>query len=139
MPMDEVEIENSFRWQHQHWQAIRSAYSSAPYFLYYQDYLKPLYEKEFTNLVEFNQATVLVCLKIMKVELSPVLSTGYIQAQQNDIDGRLQISPKKESFFHGKEYLQVFAEKFPFEKNLSILDVLFNQGPRWPEYIEARG
>jgi hypothetical protein len=135
MPMAQVEIDNSFRWQHQHWHAIQSAYSSAPYFLYYQDYLKPLYEKEFTHLVEFNDVILKVCLKIMKVELAVLLSDSYIRAEANDIDGRLLISPKKDSAFAGKHYLQVFAEKVPFEKNLGILDLLFNQGPRWPEYI----
>src|SRR6478752_3873518 len=56
MPMLEVKIDNEVRWQHQHWQAIMSAYNSAPYFLYYQDYFKPLFEKEFTYLVEWNSA-----------------------------------------------------------------------------------
>lgn len=135
MPMDQVEIENDFRWQHQHWQAIQSAYSSAPYFLYYQDRFRLLYEKEFRYLLELNQAMLEVCMSIMKIEWSPGSSASYIRAEQQDIDARALISPKKGSAFNGKPYLQVFTDKLPFEKNLSIIDVLFTQGPRWPEYI----
>src|SRR6478609_707173 len=76
-PMNEMRIENDFAWQHQHWQAIVSAYNSAPYFLYYQDYLKPLYEQEFTSLVEWNKVLLKVCLKLMKVDVEPVYSQQY--------------------------------------------------------------
>jgi hypothetical protein len=134
IPMHEVEIENDFRWQHQHWQAILSAYSSAPYFLYYKDHFQPLYEKEFSGLLEFNQALLKVCLKLMKVEEENIpLSNTYIHAKETDTDGRLLISPKKESTFVTKSYLQVFTEKHVFQQNLSILDLLFNKGPRWPD------
>jgi hypothetical protein len=135
MPMVEVKIDNEVRWQHQHWQAIMSAYNSAPYFLYFQDYFKPLYEKEFTYLVEWNSALLDVCIKLMKLELKPVYSEQYIET--SGIDYRKLISPKVNPEITGKPYLQVFSEKFPFESNLSILDVLFNHGPRWTEFVFA--
>lgn len=133
MPMVEVKIDNEVRWQHQHWQAIMSAYNSAPYFLYYQDYFKPLFEKEFTYLVEWNSALLDVCIKLMKLEQKPVYSEQYIEV--TGIDYRKQISPKIQPETTGKPYLQVFSEKFPFEPNLSIIDVLFNHGPRWKEFV----
>jgi hypothetical protein len=130
-----MRIENDFAWQHQHWQAIVSAYNSAPYFLYYQDYFKPLYEKKFEFLVEWNQAVLAVCLKLMKAGVEPVYSHQYCLAQTEDIDLRMVISPKNKEEVLTKPYLQVFAEKLPFESNLSMLDVLFNHGPRWREFI----
>jgi hypothetical protein len=134
-PMFAMRIENDFAWQHQHWQAIVSAYNSAPYFLYYQDYLKPLYERKFEFLVEWNQAVLAVCLKLMKAGVEPVYSQQYCLAQTKDIDLRMVISPKNKEVVLTKPYLQVFAEKLPFEPNLSMLDVLFNHGPRWREFL----
>lgn len=133
-PMLEVKIDNEVRWQHQHWQAIMSAYNSAPYFLYYQDYFKPLFEKEFVHLEVWNRALLEVCLKLMKVDRKPEYSKQYIE-KGNNTDMRRLISPKVESDISVKPYLQVFSEKFPFEPNLSILDVLFNHGPRWQEFV----
>lgn len=134
-PMLEVKIENDFPWQHQHWQAMVSAYNSAPYFLYYQDYLKPLYEKRFELLVDWNKAVLEVCLRLMKLNVSINYSEQYCTLKESDTDTRLIISPKQTHNISSKPYLQVFTEKFPFEPNLSILDVLFNHGPRWKEFI----
>lgn len=134
MPVSGVKIDNEVRWQHQHWQAIVSAYHSSPYFLYYQDYFKPLFEKEFVYLQEWNAVLLEVCLKLMKVSRTPEYSKAYIEADNNQ-DKRQLISPKVQSDIACKPYLQVFSEKFPFEPNLSILDVLFNHGPRWKEFV----
>lgn len=134
-PILDMLIENDFPWQHQHWQAIVSAYNSAPYFLYYQDYFKPLYEEEFTSLVEWNKALLEVCVKLMKAELTLTYSERYCTKGNDDLDYRNLISPKNKEAVAQKRYLQVFSEKFPFEPNLSIIDLLFNQGPRWKEFV----
>ncbi len=134
-PMVDVKIENDFNWQHQHWQAIVSAYNSAPYFLYYQDHFKPLYEKEFVSLLEWNKAMLSVCFKMMKLDNAVVYSEKYCEVTAEDQDYRKIISPKVKQEISTKSYLQVFSEKFPFEPNLSIIDVLFNHGPRWQEFV----
>lgn len=134
-PIGDVIIENDVNWQHQHWQAIVSAYNSAPYFLYYQDDFKPLYEKEFTSLVEWNKALLSVCLKLMKLDIAITYSDAYCVPTETDKDFRKSISPKVKQEIPAKSYLQVFSEKFPFEPNLSIIDVLFNHGPRWREFV----
>ena len=134
-PVVEMLIENDFAWQHQHWQAIVSAYNSAPYFLYYHDYFKPLYEQTCTSLVEWTKTLLTVCLKLMKLNREVVYSQQYCMAQSSDTDYRMVISPKNKELVLTKPYLQVFAEKLPFEPNLSILDVLFNHGPRWREFL----
>ncbi|MES2779822.1 MAG: WbqC family protein [Bacteroidota bacterium] len=133
-PIVDIQIENDFPWQHQHWQAIVSAYNSAPYFFYYQDYFKPFYEKEFTTLVEWNKALLEVSMKLMKMEVPMKYSQQYC-ATGTDLDYRTVITPKNKEAVVTPKYLQVFSEKFPFEPNLSIIDVLFNQGPRWKESL----
>jgi hypothetical protein len=133
IPMCDVKIDNEVKWQYQHWQTIVSSYNSAPYFLYYQDYFKPLYEKEFLLLTEWNHALLEVCLKLMKVETKPVYSEHYCLTSASDF--RSTIIPKVRNEQPAKPYLQVFSEKYPFEPNLSIIDLLFNHGPRWREFV----
>ncbi len=134
-PVAAMMIENDFPWQHQHWQAIVSAYNSAPYFFYYQDYFKPLYEKEYAFLLEWNRALLEVCFKLMKVEKPFIYSEHYCEKGNENADYRMFISPKNKEVVVMPKYLQVFAEKYTFEPNLSIIDVLFNQGPRWKEFL----
>lgn len=134
-PMMDIKIENDFPWQHQHWQTIVSAYHSAPYFIYYQDYIKPLYETEYTSLLEWNTELLKVCLKLMKLDIALKYSEHYYLKDESDTDYRMVISPKNKESVSTPTYLQVFSEKFPFEPNLSVVDVLFNHGPRWREYV----
>lgn len=128
-----IEIEYDFDWQKQHWESIRSAYNSSPYFLYYRDHFEKLYTSRPGLLVDWNalcMQTVLMCLKVNRL-LN--YSTQYLIAQSNDY--RERIHPKKGNLFVHPVYLQVFAEKFPFQSNLSILDLLFNKGPESLEYL----
>jgi hypothetical protein len=50
-------------------------------------------------------------------------------------DFRNSIHPKKESHFQQKPYFQVFEERKGFLGNLSIVDLLFNQGPQSVNYL----
>lgn len=56
----DVEISYQTAWQHQHWNAILSAYKKTPYFDYYQDFIRPLYEHETRFLVDFNEQTLAI-------------------------------------------------------------------------------
>jgi hypothetical protein len=134
-PVHQILLENDFPWQHQHWQAIVSAYGSAPYFLHYKHYFEKWYHTPFTHLADWNHQLLLACCEIMKLDWNIIYATSYIKADDQDNDWRNIISPKKKSDFESKPYLQIFAEKFPFQPNLSILDLVFNQGPRWCNFI----
>ena len=50
----DIEISYQSRWQHQHWISLTSAYRHTPYFDYYADYLRPMYERETKWLWDFN-------------------------------------------------------------------------------------
>lgn len=132
-PMKLLLIENDFPWQHQHWQALKSAYGTAPYYEHYSPYFEAVFNKPFEFVHQWNDALLQVCLKLMKYPVTPVYSETYVEAAAGDIDLRKVISPKVQSGGIFPPYLQVFAEKFPFEPNLSIIDLLFNHGPRWRE------
>lgn len=135
-PMLTMGIENDFKWQHQHWQAIQSAYQSAPYFEHYAPQLQPFYTMPYPNLIDWNLDLLKLCLRLMRVNKPIVTSNQYIVSETPLHDYRLHISPKRELAPATKPYLQVFAEKFPFAPNLSILDLLFNHGPRWNNFLQ---
>lgn len=63
-PLEDVRICYMHSWQRQHWTALFSAYGKTPYFEYYADYIRPIYEKQPVFLVDLNNETnyVLRCL-----------------------------------------------------------------------------
>ncbi len=124
--MHSMEIDYSKKWQHQHWTAILSAYKSSPFFDHYAPYFESLYKREFTLLTEFNHELMRVIIKLLKLE-APAISNDYILAQESDLDLR----PKGaiEAQRSVEEYIQVFCDRIPHEPNLSIIDLLFCEGP----------
>lgn len=65
----DIEISNQQRWQHQHWNAILSAYKKTPYFDYYADFIRPLYEREWRFLLDLNQATYELTRALLQREM----------------------------------------------------------------------
>ena len=123
-------------WQHIHSRCLESAYKAAPYFDHYYDYLCPIFEGHFDRLVDLNDAALNAILKMLKVKKEIVHTTDYVREAENDL--REAFSPKKAientSF---PEYYQVFSTKFPFSADLSVLDLVFNEGPEAVEYLSS--
>lgn len=136
MHMYEVEIENAFGWQKQHWEAIRSAYNSSPYFEHFEHHFEKYYSTEFKFLSEFNLGLIKVCLKIMKAKTELKLGDQYIIADSHISDFRELIHPKKPTEEKFKSYLQVFASEYTFVPNLSMIDLVFNYGRDWIKFIQ---
>lgn len=125
-PMHKVQIDYSKRWQHQHWIALLSAYRSSPYFDYYAPYFERFYTQKFDTLVEYNSALTKLLMRLLGIEGELRLSEGYIEAGVQDCDLRIK---KRESQFDSPRYFQLFSDRFPFEPNLSVIDLLFAEGP----------
>lgn len=132
-PMHQMRIDNSKRWQHQHWNAIIAAYRSSPYFEHYAPYLEPLYKAPYESLVEFNSAMLRTLLKLLQVELKITISNNYLSPTEEDIDLR----PKGSMLptFVSRPYIQVFDDRESFADNLSILDLLLCEGTNALEYV----
>ena len=121
-------------WQHIHSRCLESAYKASPYFDHYYDYLKPVFEGHFERLVDLNDAALQAVLKMLKVKIDIIHTTDYVREAENDL--RETFNPKKlvdASLF--PTYYQVFSEKFPFAPDLSVLDLVFNEGPEATEYL----
>jgi hypothetical protein len=125
----DIRIDYTDNWRRLHWRTIDTAYRSSPFFVYYADDFLPFYTKKEEFLFDFNCKMLdkLIELTGLKTEIS--LSDDYLQ--DCDIDYRYLISPKnktEDSEFIPVPYYQVFRNKFGFCPNLSILDLLCNEG-----------
>jgi len=128
----DVEISNIDSWQRIHWQAILSAYNSSPFFEYYEDYFRPIYETPYTRLFDFNNDLHRIVLKLLKCKSSIEFSNQYIYLDK-DCDYRITKNIANSTKLI--EYYQVFAHKWGFQKDISIIDLLCNEGPRAGEFV----
>lgn len=133
-PMRDTRIDYSKRWQHQHRQAIISAYANAPFFEHYWPELEPFYTKRFEFLCDFNSRLLETILELLGIETAPRYLYDYVDPDDGGYaDFRDAISPKPrlaqpDPSFRPVPYWQVFSDKMPFEPNLSIIDLLFCEG-----------
>lgn len=138
--MKDTKISNDYNWQNIHWRTLESGYRRSPFFEYYEDDFKDFYyDKKFTYLVDLNEALQQVVLEQLKQKPAYQFSTEYIANYPDAVDYRNLISPKEsieqDTNFVVKPYSQVFETRHGFIPNLSIVDLLFNQGPRAIDYI----
>ncbi len=124
-PMQKVCIDNSKRWQHQHWVAILSAYRSSPYFDYIADRIKPIYEREWEYLIDLNREILQAEFDILGIEPKHRFSEHYVEPSEATADLR---DKKRESNFRSPQYFQMFMDRTPFVENASMLDLLMCEG-----------
>ena len=129
--MDEVGISYRENWQKQHWRTLYSAYNNTPYFEHYAPALEKLYQTRFGKLVEFNMAGTLWLKEQLGLKFEHETLTTY-QTQYNDAMYDLRkMKPGFENctICDFPLYYQIFQERTGFIPNLSLLDLLFVEGP----------
>lgn len=140
-PIDEVLIDHSDPWATKHWRAIESAYRRSAYFELLEHEFAPFYQQQWTSLWDFNQATIAKAIEILGLKVDIIKTNSFVKVYPSTVmDYRNSISPKlnfaeSDLNFKPKPYFQVFADKFGFIPNLSILDLIFNYGPEGREFL----
>lgn len=128
----DIRISDHGNWRHLHWNAIQSAYNSSPFFEFYADDLRPFFEQRWEFLIDFNEAITCKMCELLDIEPRMERTTNYQTTVTPDVaDFRETIRPKRplpDTEFIPRRYYQVFEQKHGFLPNLSILDLLFNEG-----------
>jgi hypothetical protein len=135
--IQDVKLENAFDWQKQHFKSLEAAYRTSPFFEYYEDDLMPIFTKKYTFLMDLNLQTMELVSKCLGMDFNPQKTTEYFHEVHEHEDFRYLINGKKDTT-QLESYTQVFEEKHGFLNNLSILDLLFNEGRYAKDYLKRQ-
>ena len=136
LSMKDIRISDHANWRHVHWNALLSAYGESPFFEYYQDDIRPFFEKKYEFLFDFNMETTEKMIELLDIRPKISITEAYIQSKELEEEDEIKdfrdaIRPKKplpDAEFAPKRYYQVYEQKHGFQPNMSILDLLFNEG-----------
>lgn len=131
----DVRIDNNYKWQRQHWRTLQTAYRSSPFFEYYEDDIAPLFEGKYDSLLEYNMKAIAVICECLQIEMPTLRTETYIVTPSDIYDGRFLVKSKKETTLELPVYNQVFGDRHGYLKNMSVLDLLFNEGPSALTYL----
>lgn len=132
----DIQISNVENWQDLHWKSIQAAYSSSPFFEFYEHDLLPLFKKPVNNLMDFNFECLEAVLECLQHPLHYKLNISFEVDPEGLIDYRYLVDHRKEKSQDLQSYVQVFDDRHGFQSNLSILDLIFNEGPNALLYLE---
>lgn len=152
--INQVEINNNVRWRKKCWTSIFMNYSKASFFPQYNNFLKSIYDREWTSLADLNEEIIRYIIHALGIEVE------IIRASELGVTGRrtdllLEICQKLNadvylSGISGKDYLEeykfteqgikVIYQEFyhpiykqvyePFIPGMSIVDLIFNHGDK---------
>lgn len=133
----DILIENDFDWQKQHFKSLEAAYRSSPFFEYFEDDITPIFEKKHAFLMDLNFEVFDIVTKCLRMKVEFGKTTEYFHETPNFMDFRYLANGKKDpnSF---EKYTQVFDDKHGFINNLSVLDLLFNEGKFAMDYLKSQ-
>ena len=134
IPISEIKIDYKTPWVQQHERAIVSAYRTSAYFEYYQDELFAILVHGYDKLFDMNMALLKFFIEKTGIDVELRLTEDYVADPEGVEDLRDTIHPKRPNTILAdleleKPYFQVFSCKHGFQSDLSVMDLLFNEGP----------
>jgi len=133
----DVKIANEEQWQPLLLKSLQSAYSMSPFFEYYIDDLIPLFETQFSYILDYNLKSFELIANCIQLDIKPDFTNDFEKDPIDKTDFRKLV--KRNTVIKSLQpYTQVFTEKYGFISNLSILDLLFNEGPNTELYLKRQ-
>lgn len=134
----DVRIENDFDWQKNHFKSLEAAYRTSPFFEYFEDDFRPVFEKKKEFMMDLNLEVFEIINKCLGITINYSQTQEYFkEVPANITDLRYLINGKKDNNTF-EPYTQVFDDKHNFINNLSILDLLFNEGRHAVTYLKQQ-
>lgn len=127
-------VENDFNWQDQHFKSLQIAYRTSPFFEFFEDDLAIIFSKKYKYLQDLNMDSFLFIDDALQLE-SKFTKTAEYLVTTNSKDFRNLAEVKKQPKKLVDNYIQMFDDKHGFIPNLSILDLLFMEGPNTESYL----
>jgi hypothetical protein len=158
----DVRIDNGTVWRRKHWQAIQNNYGKTPEFRHYKSDLESIYMREWAGICDLNIEMISMIMRWMKIE-TPILRSSQMTATGVASDLVLNLCLEVGATHYlsgsgGESYLKpesfknanveivyqkmVLPKAYPqhftnagFVNNLSVIDILFNCGENWSNYL----
>lgn len=131
----DIKIDDQYNWQKNHFKSLEAAYKNSPFYEYFIDDLQPLFEKKHEFMLDLNFEIFELVNEALGVSIPFEKTTEYFHEVANKTDFRHLVNGKKD-ITKIEPYTQVFDDKHGFLNNLSILDLLFNEGRYAVDYLK---
>ena len=131
----DIKIDNQHNWQKNHFKSLEAAYKNSPFYEYFIDDLRPLFEKKHEFMLDLNFEVFELVNDALGISIPFEKTTEYFHEVSNKTDFRYLVNGKKDAT-QIEPYTQVFDDKHGFINNLSILDLLFNEGRYAVDYLK---
>lgn len=136
---NQVRISYSENWRKDHWQSLVSSYRRSAYFEFYEEQIAPIYSNDYEFLKDFNVASLKIVSELLRIPFDIKFTENYISKDSfegNDARDIIHPTARKMKYsYELPKYPQVFMDRMDFLSDLSILDILFNLGPRTVDYL----
>jgi hypothetical protein len=165
-PIREIEIDNQTNWRVKHQRLLELHYHKAPYFGRYWSELEAIYSRPWTHLADLNAAMLTIFLHQLEID-TPILSSSDLptQGQSTQRLAELCQAVGGDTYLSGAHAVHAYMDRAVlheagvrlavqewraptyrqlyssagFLADLSIVDLLFNEGPRAREILQQAG
>lgn len=132
----DIKIGPDSSWRNLHKKSLSTAYRSSPYFEFFEDDIFTIFDPSIKYLLDLNLKANELVLDALQLDLKFKETEEYQINFDKEADLRYLADAKSKVDFPFEFYHQVFNDKHGFIPNLSILDLLFNEGPNALDYLE---